>query len=473
MRENRPGANGGGWPARFVISAPQGQSGKTTVSLGLCAAFARQGLAVQPFKKGPDYIDPSWLTAAAKRACRNLDLFLIPEDKLLLSFQQASRGCDLALIEGAMGLYDSPDLSGKESTAQLARRLEAPVILIVNTARMTRSVAALISGYQHFEPDTNISGVILNNVSGNRHESKLKAAIQQYCGIPVFGSLPRDAKLKITERHLGLIPYIEAEQAAAIVEHTREMVEAHLDLDGILTIARRSPAHPTSDTGLPAAKPTITRIGVILDRVFNFYYPENLEALVQAGAELVFIDSLHDQKLPAIDGLYIGGGFPELALTELEANRALRQNLAQLISDGLPVYAECAGLMYLSRAIRWHGARHEMVGVLPGEVEMCLRPQGHGYVKAKVIADNPFFSVGTEIRGHQFHYSRLVATDGLEFAYRVHDSQGKDAQCDGIMYNNVMASYTHLHALSMPQWAERFVALTSKSPIGKLSAGNK
>ena len=447
---------------RVLISSPQGRSGKSIVSLGLCAAFTRRGLVVQPFKKGPDYIDPSWLTAAAGRSCRNLDLFLVSEKELLPSFLRASQGADLAFIEGAMGLYDGLDRDGWGSTAHLARLLKTPVILTVNTARMTSSIAAMVTGYQHFQPDTNIVAVILNNVSGSRHEQKLKAAVEEYCGIPVLGSIPRDDNLCITQRHLGIIPYRERKKSDLVIDQVRRRLEDCVNLEAVLEIARGAGSGSTVSFEAPAKKEVVVRIGVMLDRVFTFYYPENLEALSQAGAELVFIDSLQEQRLPEIDGLYIGGGFPELFSEELEANRSLRQDIAQAIEDGLPVYAECAGLIYLCQGIQWHGHRHEMVGVFPNEVEICEKPQGHGYVVAKVTRENPLFPIGLTLRGHEFHYSRLSQPAGLNFAYRLQRGRGIDGKVDAVTYKNVFAAFTHLHALGVPQWAEAFVSLVLK-----------
>ena len=443
----------------IIIAAPQGQSGKTIISTGLCAAFVQRGLVVQPFKKGPDYIDPSWLTAAAGRSCRNIDTFLVAEDTWLTSFRRACQGADLALIEGAMGLYDSLDSEGWGSTAYIARLLQAPVILVVNTARMTRSIAAMITGYQRFEPDTNIAGVILNNVSGSRHEGKLRTAVEQYCGIPVLGSVPKDRNLSINQRHLGIIPHREVQDSTLVTDRICHCLEDHLDLNSILAIARSARCGSVVDIETPAKKPAVVRIGVMLDRVFTFYYPENLEALIQAGADLVFIDSLQDQQLPDIDGLYIGGGFPELFLEELEANISLRQDIAQAIEDGMPVYAECAGLMYLCRGSRWHDKRYEMVGAIPSEVEVCQRPQGHGYVEVEVTGQNPLFPIGLTLRGHEFHYSRLSQSTGLKFAYGMRRGQGIDGKVDAIVYKNVLAAYTHLHASGVPQWAEAFVSL--------------
>jgi cobyrinic acid a,c-diamide synthase len=443
------------------IAAPQGHSGKTTVSLALCALFRKRGLLVQPFKKGPDYIDPSWLTAASGRSCRNLDLFLMSEETMAASFRRSCQGADLALIEGAMGLYDGLD-SGWGSTAHVARILNIPVVLVVNTSRMTNSIAPMIMGYQRFQPDVNISAVILNNVSGSRHERKLRAAVERYCGIPVVGSIPRDADVSIDERHLGLVPFAESERAGAIIERISDKIEPHLDLDAILDITGSF----TVDSPPPAAKSKSkaksVKIGVMLDSVFNFYYPDNLEALSSTGAELVFINSLQD-RLPEIDGLYIGGGFPEFFLKDLEANRSLRSNMADAIEGHLPVYAECAGLMYLCKGIWWQDRFHEMVGAIPAEVELCRRPQGHGYVVAEVIKENPLFPVGMTVRGHEFHHSRLVETKGLDFTYRIRRGRGINGEVDGITYKNVFAAYTHLHALGTPDWAKALVSLASST----------
>jgi len=442
-----------------LISAPQGRSGKSIVSLALCAAFKRRGLVVQPFKRGPDYIDPSWLTAAAGRSCRNIDPYLMPEEVCLNSFHRASKGAELAIVEGAMGLYDGLDSAGWGSTAHVARLLSVPVILVVSATRMTRSVAAMVMGYQRFEPETDIAGVILNNISESRHESKLRAAIEQHCGIPVLGGIPRDDSLCIPQRHLGIIPFRETRDANLVTDRISRYVEGYLDLDGILAIARRAGGEQIADSKISTRKTAVVRLGVMLDRVFTFYYPENLEALTRAGADLVFIDSIQNQSLPDIDGLYIGGGFPEMFLEELEANRSLREDIARAIEGGLPVYAECAGLMYLCRGIRWNDRWHEMVGVIPGEIEMCQKPQGHGYVEVEVTNENPLFPVGSTLRGHEFHHSRLHQSGGLEFAYKMRRGRGINSQADAIIYKNVLAAYTHLHASGVPQWAEALVSL--------------
>jgi cobyrinic acid a,c-diamide synthase len=456
----------------LLISSPQGHSGKTTITIGLCDILRRRGLTVQPFKKGPDYIDPSWLALAACRPCHNLDLFLMPRGEVVRSFQHASVAADIGVVEGAMGLYDGMNGDGFGTTADLARLIAAPILLVVNSARMTGSIAAMVSGYQHFERDVNIAGVILNNVAGPRHERKLRDAVERHCGIPVVGSVPRNENFRISERHLGLVPSPEHSEAAECVERIGRMLEPHLDMEEIVRIAWSGEGpHPCLRQGAdrPAFREEKSvvrgtaqapKIGVIRDAAFNFYYPENLEALRLAGAELVFINSLRD-RLPEIDGLYIGGGFPEFFLDPLEENRAFREEIRQAIEKGMPTYCECAGLMYLCREIRWKGRRYEMVGIIPAEVEMLERPQGHGYVIAQVAHSNPFFPAGAELRGHEFHHSRLILSGNVEFAYRLKRGHGIEGGKDGVVYKNLLGAYTHLHALGSPQWASAFVSLAS------------
>jgi cobyrinic acid a,c-diamide synthase len=446
---------------RVVLAAPYGRSGKTTVAVGLGAALAARGLVVQPFKKGPDYIDPSWLSAAAGRPCRTLDAFLMGRETLTAAFARGTVGgpapADVAVVEGAMGLYDGLDLEGSGSTATVARWLQAPVLLVVNAQRMTRSVAAVVQGYQHFEADSGIAGVILNNVARERHRDMLVGSIERYCKIPVVGVLPHASCLAIPDRHLGLVPLGENEANVRAIAAARQAVEDGFDLAAVLAIARSAP--PLDLPELSAAPPgERVIVGVLRDRAFSFYYPENLEALEQAGAHLVFVDTLHDISVPAMDALYAGGGFPEVFASELESNRPLRAELLRRIENGLPVYAECGGLMYLSQSLSAAGTSAAMVGALPCTVRMMPRPQGHGYVEAVVEGENPFFALGTVLRGHEFHNSHTMVSADAGCAYRVTRGQGLGQGRDGLVHRNVLASYTHLHALATPEWAPALVA---------------
>lgn len=445
---------------RLVVAAPQGRSGKTTVTLGLCAAFKARGLTVQPYKKGPDYIDPSWLSEAAGRACRSLDPFFYEKpESLRAAFTSSAQPADLSLIEGNHGLFDSFDEAGTGSTAAVARALEAPILLVVNAARTGRSLAAIVHGCQTFEPGVQIAGVVLNNIAQGRHESRIRAAVEDHCGIPVVGAIPRNDGLTIPDRHLGLVPRGEGDALLTSITNCRQTIERCLDLDLVLQIAGSASSLPViihPQKRQTAARP---KIGVMRDRAFTFYYPENLEALEENGAELVFIDALEDSSLPEIDALYIGGGFPEIFMDELSVNADMRQSVHHAAESGLPIHAECGGMMYLARRIRWGEKSAEMVGALPCEIEMTDKPQGHGYVIAEVDEENPFFVKGTVLRGHEFHNSRLAVLEGTQLttACKLSRGSGLGNGRDGIVMHNIFASYTHLHVGAAKEWAENLV----------------
>lgn len=454
MRELRP---------RLVVAAPQGRSGKTTVTSALVAAMTAQGLKVQPFKKGPDFIDPSWLTYLAGRPCRNLDLYLMSPQVVRAGFQRAAADVDIAVVEGAMGLFDGLDLDGSNSTAELAKLLAAPVILVVNATRMTRSAAAVVLGCQKLDPGVNIAGVVLNNVARPRHLDMLTAAIDRYCGLPVVGAFPKRREYAVPDRHLGLIPAGEDQALLGAAAALARDAGKCLDIGRLLAIARAAPPldYPAPDVP-PADRPAgeTPRIGVVRDRVFSFYYPENLEALDAAGAHLLYIDALVDEKLPMVDALYIGGGFPEVFASDLEANAGLRQAIRRAADDGMPIYAECGGLMYLGEALTWKGTRYAMAGVLPLEVDLDEKPKGHGYMLCAVEGENPFFPRGALIRGHEFHHSSVTTLDHRRArpALQVQRGYGIDGRHDGVTRLNVFAAYNHIHALGVPEWAPRFVA---------------
>jgi cobyrinic acid a,c-diamide synthase len=445
---------------RLLISAAHKSSGKTTVAIGLAAALAARGVAVQPFKKGPDYIDPMWLTRAAGRACVNLDPHLMERAAIDAAFATAAAGCDLALIEGNKGLHDGLALDGSNSNAALAKQLGAPVVLVLDARGMTRGVAPLVLGFQAFDRDVHVAGVILNQVGGARHESKLRAALETYTDVPVLGAVARDERLVLPERHLGLTPDAEFDSAAARVAQIATLVADGVDLDRVRAVADAAPAWAGPAPHRPAATPRAdVRIAVARDRAFGFYYPDDLAALEAAGACLVPIDTLHDASLPAVDGLFVGGGFPEVFMAELEANVALRRALRDAIAAGLPTYAECGGLMYLARSIRWGDRCAEMVGAIPGDVTMHARPVGRGYVRLEAGAGHPWgLEPGTVLRGHEFHHSSLDAVaPGTAFAYRVQRGHGVDGARDGVVVGHLVASYSHLRTGAGSDWAPRFV----------------
>lgn len=444
----------------LLIGAPQKSSGKTTLTLGLCAALARRGVAVQPFKKGPDYIDPMWLGRAAGNPCYNLDFNTMDDDELRTTFARYARGKDVALVEGNMGLYDSLDVEGRHSNAALAALLGAPVLLVVNARGATRSLVPLIRGFIDFEPNVHIAGLLINNVAGERHERRLREVIAHYLDIPLVGVVHRDEALAIDERHLGLVPSNEAATADAILKRIADAVERQVDLDRILALAATAaPLEVELPKEMPIPTPDV-RIGIAKDSAFGFYYPRDLERLARAGAELVPFSPISDTALPAVDGLFIGGGFPETHMHALAANCAMRQAIREAVEDGLPVYAECGGLMYLTRRLRWGEEAAEMVGIVPADTVMHDRPVGRGYVRLKPTGEVPWAHQqnGRELHAHEFHYSSLEAVEpGCRYAYEVRRGAGIDGHHDGFIHKNLLANYVHLQDTAENPWTRRFV----------------
>lgn len=455
-------------PPRLLISAAHKSSGKTTLSIGIGAALTRAGVAVRPFKKGPDFIDPLWLGLATDHPCHNLDFHTQSPEEILGTLGRYGAGGDLCLIEGNKGLHDGMDLAGSNSNAALAKLVRAPVVLVVDTQGITRGIAPLLLGYQAFDPEVTIAGVILNKVGGQRHEGKLRQIVEHYTDLPILGAVHRRAELQIDERHLGLIPSNEQGSAADTVDRIARVVAEQVALDRLLALAQAAP-----DLSFPAASPASApahtrdvRIGIPRDAAFGFYYPGDLEALMAAGAELVFFDALHDAGLPAIDGLFIGGGFPETQMEGLAANASLMRAIRSAIEGGLPAYAECGGLMYLARSIRWGTRQAPMVGVVPGDVVMHDRPIGRGYVHLHERQDRPWpisRVPGATIHAHEFHHSSLEGLPpGTRFAFEVVRGHGIDGHRDGIVYKNLLAGYAHLRHVEASPWAEGFVAFVRR-----------
>jgi cobyrinic acid a,c-diamide synthase len=447
---------------RLLLAALRGGAGKTTLTLGILAAWRSQGRRVVPFKKGPDYIDPAWHALAAGCPSHNLDPFLMERDQILALVGRYASQADALLIEGNRGLYDGLDAQGTSSTAELAKLLATPVVLVVDCTMTTRTVAALVLGCQHFDPLVPIRGVILNQVARPRHEAILRSAIEQYCGLPVLGALPRLKCQVFPERHMGLVPPQEHATAQRAVSTARDLAQRHLDLTGLWQVAEQAPALSLVLTLPEVASPALqpVTIGVIRDSAFQFYYPENLEALERQGAILQEINALADPFLPLdLDGLYIGGGFPETHARALAENRTFRDSVKAAAQGGLPIYAECGGLMYLGENIENGGEKFPMVGLFPYGFVMSKRPQGHGYTILEATRDNPYFPPGTILKGHEFHYSLILPDPGPQerLACRVIRGAGMGGQRDGLVYQNVLATYTHLHALGTPQWAPALV----------------
>ncbi|HMK65912.1 MAG TPA: cobyrinate a,c-diamide synthase [Thermodesulfobacteriota bacterium] len=446
---------------RIMIASLRGGSGKTVISMGITAAWKSRGHKIIPFKKGPDYIDAGWLAMAAGHPCYNLDPFLMEKGLVIHSFQSHAQKGDFSLTEGNRGLFDGIDPQGTYSTAELAKLLKCPLVLILDCTKSTRTVAAMALGCQKMDPELDLKGFILNHLAGSRHETIVRQSLEHYTGLPVLGTIPRLSSSHFPERHLGLLPFQEHPEVEKAVASARKIAEDYIDLDRLEIIANGAPIqrpfipYPVSRTLIetPSASPVF---GVIQDAAFQFYYPENLEALEKAGLKVVFLNALSGDFPSNLDGLYIGGGFPESQAFLLAQNADFRRALKRAIEQGLPVYAECGGLMYLGETITYEGNTYPMVGTLPVNFVLEKKPLGHGYTMLRVQKENPYFPVGKTLRGHEFHYSRISNWTSCQFTpvFEMVKGYGLDGRGDGITYKNVLASYTHLHALGCPEWAE-------------------
>ncbi|GAB4538223.1 MAG: hydrogenobyrinic acid a,c-diamide synthase (glutamine-hydrolyzing) [Thermodesulfovibrionia bacterium] len=460
---------------RVILSGLRGGSGKTILSLCILSMLKERNLKVIPFKKGPDFIDAGWLSLSAKGDCYNLDLFMMSSDVVMKSFISHTKGADIAIIEGNRGLYDGMDSKGTYSTAGLAKILKSPVIIVVDCSKVTTTISAMILGCMRFDPDVNIRGVLLNNLANKRQESVIRDAITERCAIPVLGAIPRFKDNPLPERHMGLTPFHEHRELENAIERIRSVSERYIDVDSVLKIARD--AEPLifdkQDSGFKTHGRQF-RIGIIRDSAFQFYYPENIEELQKMGALLVEISAVNEGRLPHIDALYIGGGFPETHAHILSENTGFRGSLKDAIEKGLPVYAECGGLMYLGRELIMDNKRYPMVGALPLIFKVEDKPQAHGYTIVEVERENPYFSKGVILRGHEFHYSHVIdgRWDDVYLAFRLKRGKGIKDGMDGICYKNVLATYTHLHALGSPEWVNGMIKVcglkTSVLPLASL-----
>ena len=452
---------------RIYLSASRKSSGKTCLSIGLLHTLARRGVSVQPFKKGPDYIDPMWLARAAGRPCYNLD-YNTQTDREILETAARAAALDFSLIEGNIGLFDGMADDGSDSNAALAKLLQAPIALALDCEGMTRGVAPLVLGYQQFDPELQWAGVILNRTGGSRHEAKLIHAIEQHTDLPVLGAVGRSPDMQLTERHLGLITDAEQTDAHQCIEKMGQAVVEGIDVEKILDLATgpvmdQSPENPVS---MPT--PDI-RIGYARDAAFGFYYADDLEQFARLGAELVPFDALRDTALPEMDGLWIGGGFPETQAEALSANTLMKEALHDRIASGLPTYAECGGLMYLSRGISWQDQTHGMVGIVPGDCIMDSRPQGRGLVELETTGDFPWPEVpsGLQVPAHEFHYSRLENLAGnLRWGWQVRRGSGTTGEMDGLVFGNLFANYCHLRHTERFEWILHFLGFVRKCADG-------
>ena len=449
--------------ATIVIAGVRSGVGKTTIATGIMGALTRRGLKVQPFKAGPDYIDPSYHKLACGVPSRNLDTWLCEHSTVLELFQRAGAGRDVSVVEGVMGVFDGhSSLTEEGSTAQLAKLLGAPVILIADAAKVARSVAAEVLGYQKFDPDLNVAGVILNGVGSDRHLEFCKPQIEATTGIPVLGYLPRKEEFVQPERHLGLIPTVEGTVARQWYDSVINQVEATMDVGAILKLAQSAKTRQATPGIYPKEPlPARTTIAVAQDMAFNFYYQDSLDLLTAWGAELVPFSPLEDTRLPTrTKGIYLGGGFPELFAAQLSENTPMHEAIRDAVAKGMPVYAECGGLMYLGKSLSdLDEITHSMVGVIPAESAMSQTRLTLGYREVESCSDSPVLHKGQRVRGHEFHWSTLANPPvPEESVYKVVD---QDNRPDGFRRGNVWASYVHIHLGSQPGLAARFVETCS------------
>jgi cobyrinic acid a,c-diamide synthase len=447
--------------ARIVLAGTHSSVGKTTVTLGLLAAMRRQRVRVAPFKVGPDYIDPGLHARAAGRPARNLDTWLLGEAALCGVFQRGMRDADLAVIEGVMGLFDGIGASQDASTAALARILACPVLLVLDVAAMSGTAAALVLGCQRMRPGVHLAGVVLNRVGSEQHARATAEAIQNATALPVLGSLPQDDRLAIPERHLGLVPAAEGGISQEILEHLADLVEQRFDLARIRRIATSAPSLAAVVPGPPIDRRHRVRIAVAQDRAFGFYYQDTFDILGEHGAELVPFSPVEDKHLPPdIGGVYLGGGFPELYASELSANQPMRVALQRHAQAGLPIYAECGGLMAIGETLTtFEGARLPLFGLLPVASRMQRDSLTIGYCEVEALHPSPLMPVGARIRGHEFHWSVADPPREPVAAYRVVGHERLEGFCVG----SVLGSYVHLNLAGRPDLAQRFVGSCARA----------
>lgn len=449
----------------LIVAGLSGGAGKSVVAVGLTATFARMGMAVVPFKKGPDYIDAGWLTLAAGKACYNLDSYLMKDDLILNSFSKHVRQGEIIIVEGNRGLYDGVDAAGTYSTAELAKTLGLPVLLVVDCTKTTRTVAALVLGCLHLDTKVNITGVVLNRIGSARHERIVRQSVEQYCNISVVGAIPRSKNDVFPQRYLGITPCSEHKGANKAVEILADKTKKYLDIKTIKNmmgkIPEKSYAKVVGNTDNTHLK---VRIGILKDAAFQFYYAENLEALERNGAELITINAMTTPTLPQIDALYIGGGFPETSARQLSANLTFRQSVKSAAAHGMPIYAECGGLIYLGESVTLADYVFPLAGIFPIRFGIEKKPQAHGYTLLTTEHNNPFYPINSEIKGHEFRYSKVLAWHGdpATLAFKMKRGVGFTNGRDGLVYKNVLALYTHIHAVGTPSWAPALIKKASE-----------
>lgn len=455
---------------QILISAAHKSSGKTTITTGICAALRLQGKHVQPFKKGPDYIDPMWLSTAAQRQCYNLDFWTQSDTEILRLYSDKSMNADISIIEANKGLHDGLDLEGANSNAALAKLLNSPVIMVVDCRGTIRGVAPLLLGYQQFDPNVKIEGVILNFVGGSRHEQKLRQVIKRYTDIEVIGAIARNEALELEERYLGLTPSNEDSQAMSKIQGIAKIIADQVDMTKLTDIAASLPDVPTATSN--QNENYGLKIAYAKDEAFGFYYADDIETFNKLGATLIPFDTLNDQTLPTVDGLFLGGGFPEKKLHQLEKNQQLRNCIHAALNHGLPAYAECGGLMYLCNRIQYQDQVGEMVGFIDANCVMTDKPLGRGYVQFKENEHALWPTKHELINAHEFHYSYL---DGLNdknlLSFDIQRGRGISNQQDGLRKINTLACYAHQRNTLQNPWISKFLQFVQSCKLNSVQTG--
>jgi len=444
----------------LVVAGLAGGSGKSVISVGLTVVFTRRGKNVAPFKKGPDYIDAGWLQLAAGNRCYNLDPYLMSRKTIISSFYHRSQTAERIIVEGNRGIFDGVNVEGGYSTADLAVMLDLPVLLVINCTKTTRTVAAMVLGCEQFDRRVDIRGVILNQIGTERQRRLVADSVEYYTDLPVLGAIPRLKRNIFPMRHLGMIPHQEYVGSDQALDFLAELIEKNVDLERVKRIM--SPVlgrNCSTKSGATSSAKKKVRIGVLQDTAFQFYYSENLEALERSGGELLYINALTDRDLPEIDGLYIGGGFPETSARELAANRSFRTAVRNAAEAWLPIYAECGGLIYLGRSILIGDEEYPLADVFSVRFGISQKPQAHGYSIFVVEHENPFYPAGLEVKGHEFRYSTVLDWQGSDEKLVLKMKRGKGflGGRDGLTKKNVFALYTHVHADGTSEWAEGFI----------------
>tara|TARA_Y100000590_G_scaffold67399_1_gene73247 strand:+ start:21107 stop:22468 length:1362 start_codon:yes stop_codon:yes gene_type:complete len=442
----------------YLISSTKKSSGKTIFTLGLLRLLKRLGYYPSPFKKGPDFIDPLWLSRAADRPCYNLDFYISSNSEIKKTFQNNILKNNFSIVEGNKGLFDGMSISGSDSNAALAKLLKLEVILVLDCTGTTRGVAPLLNGYKNFDKKINFKGVVLNNIAGDRHEGKIIGSIQEYTDFDVLGSIQKNKKLEVLERHLGLEPVFQSIGSDKIINQISSIIKSSINLESILP--KKIPKNKKNRIILMNNKTKYKNltIGIAKDKAFGFYYPDDLERFESLGIKIKAFDTIRDKKIPNVDALFFGGGFPEIVASELSKNIKMKSSIFTYIDSDKPVYAECGGFMYLCESITFNRKKYKMVGAIKGNIMMHKKPIGRGYIKLNINKQHPWFESQTEIRAHEFHYSDVkLLNNKYKFAYDVKRGHGINGKKDGLIYKNLLASYAHLRDTQQSQWVEKFV----------------